>query len=178
MPDHSETEDINDDLLVSSKRAAPIDQRQLADEATKRRKDLPLLQRIVKYSSTSSGSNTRAKIAWSAPSSKAPSRISMGRPQGHLRGHRPAEEPVPASLGCAPGRQQIAGLVHPRQRVRRAEAAHRTKDTPQLFPADSDSVIQVSKDQIRTKSPRILIWQAGSNLALMRQEASNLASAF
>jgi hypothetical protein len=38
-------------LLSSEKQTAPIDQRQLADEATKHRKELPLLQRIVQHSS-------------------------------------------------------------------------------------------------------------------------------
>jgi ribonuclease G len=49
MPDNTEPEDINDESPETGEQASPIDQRQLADEATKRRKELPLLQRIVKH---------------------------------------------------------------------------------------------------------------------------------
>ena len=50
MPDNNEPEDINDELPEEGgEQTSPIDQRQLADEAAKRRKELPLLQRIVKH---------------------------------------------------------------------------------------------------------------------------------
>ena len=49
MPDNTEPEDINDESPETGEQTSPIDQRQLADEATKRRKELPLLQRIVKH---------------------------------------------------------------------------------------------------------------------------------
>ena len=49
MPDNNEPEDINDELPEGGEQTSLIDQRQLADEAAKRRKELPLLQRIVKH---------------------------------------------------------------------------------------------------------------------------------
>ncbi|MFZ9605212.1 MAG: ribonuclease E/G, partial [Opitutales bacterium] len=49
MPEHNEPEDINDELPEGGEQTSPIDQRKLADEAAKRRKELPLLQRIVKH---------------------------------------------------------------------------------------------------------------------------------
>jgi hypothetical protein len=126
MPDHSETEDINDDLLVSSKRAAPIDQRQLADEATKRRKELPLLQRIVKHSSTSSRSITRAKIAWSAPSSKAPSRILRGRPQGWASASRRTRSCITGTCSRPPTnrRSRSSATMSPPSRSSASDQGH------------------------------------------------------
>ena len=50
MPANTEPEDINDELPEEGgEQTSPIDQRRLADEAAKRRKELPLLQRIVKH---------------------------------------------------------------------------------------------------------------------------------
>jgi len=49
MPDNTEPEDIHDESPETGEQTSPIDQRQLADEASKRRKELPLLQRIVKH---------------------------------------------------------------------------------------------------------------------------------
>jgi hypothetical protein len=54
--------------LLSSEQTAPIDQRQLADETTKRRKELPLLQRIVQHSSKDRASSSTTSRGWrSAP---------------------------------------------------------------------------------------------------------------
>ena len=49
MPEHNEPEDIHEELPEGGEPTSPIDQRKLADEAAKRRKELPLLQRIVKH---------------------------------------------------------------------------------------------------------------------------------
>ena len=50
MPANTEPEDINDELPEEGgEQTSTIDQRKLADEAAKRRKELPLLQRIVKH---------------------------------------------------------------------------------------------------------------------------------
>ena len=49
MPDNTEPEDIHDESPETGEQTSLIDQRQLADEASKRRKELPLLQRIVKH---------------------------------------------------------------------------------------------------------------------------------
>jgi len=49
MPDITEPEDHHEELPEGGEQTSPIDQRKLADEATKRRKELPLLQRIVKH---------------------------------------------------------------------------------------------------------------------------------
>lgn len=38
MPENTEPEDINDELPEGGEQTSPIDQRQLADEAAKRRK--------------------------------------------------------------------------------------------------------------------------------------------
>jgi ribonuclease G len=50
MPDHTEPEDIHDEIPEGGDAPnALIDQRKLAEEAARRRKELPLLQRIVKH---------------------------------------------------------------------------------------------------------------------------------
>jgi len=49
MPENTEPEDIHDESPETGEQTSPIDQRQLADEAAKRRKELPLIQRIVKH---------------------------------------------------------------------------------------------------------------------------------
>lgn len=48
MPEHNEPEEIQEESEPTSGQD-PIDQRKIAEEAARRRKDLPLLQRIVKH---------------------------------------------------------------------------------------------------------------------------------
>ncbi|MFM7208525.1 MAG: ribonuclease E/G, partial [Verrucomicrobiota bacterium] len=48
MPEHNEPEEIHEESEPTSGQE-PIDQRKIAEEAARRRKDLPLLQRIVKH---------------------------------------------------------------------------------------------------------------------------------
>ena len=50
MPDHTEPEDIHEEIPEGGDAPnALIDQRKLAEESARRRKELPLLQRIVKH---------------------------------------------------------------------------------------------------------------------------------
>ena len=49
MPENTEPDNINDELPEGGETTPLIDQRKLAEDATQRRKELPLLQRIVKH---------------------------------------------------------------------------------------------------------------------------------
>jgi len=185
MPDNNEPEDINDELPEGGKQTAPIDQRELADEAAKRRKELPLLQRIVKHFSKdravyrelvinaetlekrvallTNGVLDKFEIEHKGEN-RMVGAIFKGRVQNLEGGLKAAfvdiGQPKNAFLHYwdmlpAANDSQVEFIrdnesAEQKQRMARYQA----KDIPQLFPAGSDIVIQVVKDQIGTKGPR------------------------
>ena len=185
MPDNNEPEDINDELPEGGEQTTPIDQRQLADEAAKRRKELPLLQRIVKHFSKdravyrelvinaetlekrvallTNGVLDKFEIEHKGEN-RMVGAIFKGRVQNLEGGLKAAfvdiGQPKNAFLHYwdmlpAANDSQVEFIrdnesAEQKQRMARYQA----KDIPQLFPAGSDIVIQVVKDQIGTKGPR------------------------
>ena len=185
MPDNNEPEDINDELPAGGEQTAPIDQRELADEAAKRRKELPLLQRIVKHFSKdravyrelvinaetlekrvallTNGVLDKFEIEHKGEN-RMVGAIFKGRVQNLEGGLKAAfvdiGQPKNAFLHYwdmlpAANDSQVEFIrdnesAEQKQRMARYQA----KDIPQLFPAGSDIVIQVVKDQIGTKGPR------------------------
>lgn len=185
MPDNNEPEDINDELSEGGEQTVPIDQRQLADEAAKRRKELPLLQRIVKHFSKdravyrelvinaetlekrvallTNGVLDKFEIEHKGEN-RMVGAIFKGRVQNLEGGLKAAfvdiGQPKNAFLHYwdmlpAANDSQVEFIrdnesAEQKQRMARYQA----KDIPQLFPAGSDIVIQVVKDQIGTKGPR------------------------
>ena len=186
MPDNNEPEDINDELPEEGgEQTSPIDQRQLADEAAKRRKELPLLQRIVKHFSKdravyrelvinaetlekrvallTNGVLDKFEIEHKGEN-RMVGAIFKGRVQNLEGGLKAAfvdiGQPKNAFLHYwdmlpAANDSQVEFIrdnesAEQKQRMARYQA----KDIPQLFPAGSDIVIQVVKDQIGTKGPR------------------------
>jgi len=185
MPDNNEPEDINDELPEGGEQTSPIDQRQLADEAAKRRKELPLLQRIVKHFSKdravyrelvinaetlekrvallTNGVLDKFEIEHKGEN-RMVGAIFKGRVQNLEGGLKAAfvdiGQPKNAFLHYwdmlpAANDSQVEFIrdnesAEQKQRMARYQA----KDIPQLFPAGSDIVIQVVKDQIGTKGPR------------------------
>ena len=185
MPDNNEPEDINDELPVGGEQTVPIDQRQLADEAAKRRKELPLLQRIVKHFSKdravyrelvinaetlekrvallTNGVLDKFEIEHKGEN-RMVGAVFKGRVQNLEGGLKAAfvdiGQPKNAFLHYwdmlpAANDSQVEFIrdnesAEQKQRMARYQA----KDIPQLFPAGSDIVIQVVKDQIGTKGPR------------------------
>ena len=185
MPDNNEPEDINDELPEGGEQTVPIDQRQLADEAAKRRKELPLLQRIVKHFSKDSAvyrelvinaETLEKRVALLTNGvldkfeiehkgeNRMVGAIFKGRVQNLEGGLKAAfvdiGQPKNAFLHYwdmlpAANDSQVEFIrdnesAEQKQRMARYQA----KDIPQLFPAGSDIVIQVVKDQIGTKGPR------------------------
>ena len=185
MPENTEPEDINDELPEGGEQTSPIDQRQLADEAAKRRKELPLLQRIVKHFSKdravyrelvinaetlekrvallTNGVLDKFEIEHKGEN-RMVGAIFKGRVQNLEGGLKAAfvdiGQPKNAFLHYwdmlpAANDSQVEFIrdnesAEQKQRMARYQA----KDIPQLFPAGSDIVIQVVKDQIGTKGPR------------------------
>ena len=186
MPENTEPEDINDELPEEGgEQTSPIDQRQLADEAAKRRKELPLLQRIVKHFSKdravyrelvinaetlekrvallTNGVLDKFEIEHKGEN-RMVGAIFKGRVQNLEGGLKAAfvdiGQPKNAFLHYwdmlpAANDSQVEFIrdnesAEQKQRMARYQA----KDIPQLFPAGSDIVIQVVKDQIGTKGPR------------------------
>jgi ribonuclease G len=185
MPDNNEPDDINDELPAGGEQTAPIDQRELADEAAKRRKELPLLQRIVKHFSKdravyrelvinaetlekrvallTNGVLDKFEIEHKGEN-RMVGAIFKGRVQNLEGGLKAAfvdiGQPKNAFLHYwdmlpAANDSQVEFIrdnesAEQKQRMARYQA----KDIPQLFPAGSDIVIQVVKDQIGTKGPR------------------------
>ena len=185
MPENTEPEDINDELPEGGEQTTPIDQRQLADEAAKRRKELPLLQRIVKHFSKdravyrelvinaetlekrvallTNGVLDKFEIEHKGEN-RMVGAIFKGRVQNLEGGLKAAfvdiGQPKNAFLHYwdmlpAANDSQVEFIrdnesAEQKQRMARYQA----KDIPQLFPAGSDIVIQVVKDQIGTKGPR------------------------
>ena len=185
MPDHNEPEDINDEPPVSGEQTSPIDQRQLADEAAKRRKELPLLQRIVKHFSKdravyrelvinaetlekrvallTNGVLDKFEIEHKGEN-RMVGAVFKGRVQNLEGGLKAAfvdiGQPKNAFLHYwdmlpAANDSQVEFIRdNESAEQKQRNARYQAKDIPQLFPAGSDIVIQVVKDQIGTKGPR------------------------
>lgn len=185
MPDNNEPEDINDELPEGGEQTSPIDQRQLADEAAKRRKELPLLQRIVKHFSKdravyrelvinaetlekrvallTNGVLDKFEIEHKGEN-RMVGAIFKGRVQNLESGLKAAfvdiGQPKNAFLHYwdmlpAANDSQVEFIRdNESAEQKQRKARYQAKDIPQLFPAGSDIVIQVVKDQIGTKGPR------------------------
>ncbi|MEK0437602.1 MAG: hypothetical protein RL444_1831 [Verrucomicrobiota bacterium] len=185
MPEHNEPEDINDELPEGGEQTSPIDQRKLADEAAKRRKELPLLQRIVKHFSKDRA--TYRELVINAETlekrvalltngvldkfeiehkgeNRMVGAIFKGRVQNLEGGLKAAfvdiGQPKNAFLHYwdmlpAANDSQVEFIRdNESAEQKQRKARYQAKDIPQLFPAGSDIVIQVVKDQIGTKGPR------------------------
>ena len=201
MPENTEPEDINDELPEEGgEQTSPIDQRQLADEAAKRRKELPLLQRIVKHFSKdravyrelvinaetlekrvallTNGVLDKFEIEHKGEN-RMVGAIFKGRVQNLEGGLKAAfvdiGQPKNAFLHYwdmlpAANDSQVEFIRdNESAEQKQRKARYQAKDIPQLFPAGSDIVIQVVKDQIGTKGPRSTtnIALPGSYLVLM-----------
>ncbi len=185
MPENTEPEDINDELPEGGEQTSPIDQRQLADEAAKRRKELPLLQRIVKHFSKdravyrelvinaetlekrvallTNGVLDKFEIEHKGEN-RMVGAIFKGRVQNLESGLKAAfvdiGQPKNAFLHYwdmlpAANDSQVEFIRdNESAEQKQRKARYQAKDIPQLFPAGSDIVIQVVKDQIGTKGPR------------------------
>ena len=185
MPENTEPEDINDELPEGGEQTSPIDQRKLADEATKRRKELPLLQRIVKHFSKdravyrelvinaetlekrvallTNGVLDKFEIEHKGEN-RMVGAIFKGRVQNLEGGLKAAfvdiGQPKNAFLHYwdmlpAANDSQVEFIRdNESAEQKQRKARYQAKDIPQLFPAGSDIVIQVVKDQIGTKGPR------------------------
>ena len=185
MPENTEPEDINDELPEGGEQTSPIDQRKLADEAAKRRKELPLLQRIVKHFSKDRA--TYRELVINAETlekrvalltngvldkfeiehkgeNRMVGAIFKGRVQNLEGGLKAAfvdiGQPKNAFLHYwdmlpAANDSQVEFIRdNESAEQKQRKARYQAKDIPQLFPAGSDIVIQVVKDQIGTKGPR------------------------
>ena len=185
MPENTEPEDINDELPEGGEQTSPIDQRKLADEAAKRRKELPLLQRIVKHFSKdravyrelvinaetlekrvallTNGVLDKFEIEHKGEN-RMVGAIFKGRVQNLEGGLKAAfvdiGQPKNAFLHYwdmlpAANDSQVEFIRdNESAEQKQRKARYQAKDIPQLFPAGSDIVIQVVKDQIGTKGPR------------------------
>ena len=185
MTDNTEPEDINEELPEGGEQTSPIDQRQLADEATKRRKELPLLQRIVKHFSKdravyrelvinaetlekrvallTNGVLDKFEIEHKGEN-RMVGAVFKGRVQNLESGLKAAfvdiGQPKNAFLHYwdmlpAANDSQVEFIRdNESAEQKQRKARYQAKDIPQLFPAGSDIVIQVVKDQIGTKGPR------------------------
>ncbi len=185
MPEHNEPEDINEELPEGGEPTSPIDQRKLADEAAKRRKELPLLQRIVKHFSKdravyrelvinaetlekrvallTNGVLDKFEIEHKGEN-RMVGAIFKGRVQNLEGGLKAAfvdiGQPKNAFLHYwdmlpAANDSQVEFIRdNESAEQKQRKARYQAKDIPQLFPAGSDIVIQVVKDQIGTKGPR------------------------
>ena len=185
MPDNTEPEDIHDEPPEGGEQTSPIDQRKLADEAAKRRKELPLLQRIVKHFSKdravyrelvinaetlekrvallTNGVLDKFEIEHKGEN-RMVGAIFKGRVQNLEGGLKAAfvdiGQPKNAFLHYwdmlpAANDSQVEFIRdNESAEQKQRKARYQAKDIPQLFPAGSDIVIQVVKDQIGTKGPR------------------------
>jgi ribonuclease G len=186
MPDHNEPEDIHEEIPEGGDaQNALIDQRKLAEEAGRRRKELPLLQRIVKHFSKDRA--TYRELVINAETlekrvalltngvldkfeiehkgeNRMVGAIFKGRVQNLESGLKAAfvdiGQPKNAFLHYwdmlpAANDSQVEFIRdNESAEQKQRKARYQAKDIPQLFPAGSDIVIQVVKDQIGTKGPR------------------------
>ena len=186
MSENTEPEDhLEDSPEEGTPPTTGVDQQKLAEEAARRRKELPLLQRIVKH--FSKDRNTYRELVINAETlekrvalltngvldkfeiehkgeNRMVGAIFKGRVQNLEGGLKAAfvdiGQPKNAFLHYwdmlpAANDSQVEFIrdnesAEQKQRMARYQA----KDIPQLFPAGSDIVIQVVKDQIGTKGPR------------------------
>jgi ribonuclease G len=185
MPDNTEPEDHHEELPEGGEQTSPIDQRKLAEEATKRRKELPLLQRIVKHFSKdravyrelvinaetlekrvallTNGVLDKFEIEHKGEN-RMVGAVFKGRVQNLEGGLKAAfvdiGQPKNAFLHYwdmlpAANDSQVEFIRdNESAEQKQRKARYQAKDIPQLFPAGSDIVIQVVKDQIGTKGPR------------------------
>ncbi|MEY4086260.1 MAG: hypothetical protein RLZZ405_448 [Verrucomicrobiota bacterium] len=186
MPDHTEPEDIHEDIPEGGDAPNPlIDQRKLAEEAARRRKELPLLQRIVKHFSKDravyrelviNAETLEKRVALLTNGvldkfeiehrgeNRMVGAIFKGRVQNLESGLKAAfvdiGQPKNAFLHYwdmlpAANDSQVEFIRdNESAEQKQRKARYQAKDIPQLFPAGSDIVIQVVKDQIGTKGPR------------------------
>ena len=186
MPDHTEPEDIHEDIPEGGDAPnALIDQRKLAEEAARRRKELPLLQRIVKHFSKDravyrelviNAETLEKRVALLTNGvldkfeiehrgeNRMVGAIFKGRVQNLESGLKAAfvdiGQPKNAFLHYwdmlpAANDSQVEFIRdNESAEQKQRKARYQAKDIPQLFPAGSDIVIQVVKDQIGTKGPR------------------------
>ncbi|MFM8905441.1 MAG: Rne/Rng family ribonuclease [Verrucomicrobiota bacterium] len=184
MPEHNEPEEIHEDSEPTSGQE-PIDQRKIAEEAARRRKDLPLLQRIVKHFSKDranyrelviNGETLEKRVALLTNGvldkfeiehkgeNRMVGAVFKGRVQNLEAGLKAAfvdiGQPKNAFLHYwdmlpAANDSQVEFIRdNESAEQKQRKARYQAKDIPQLFPAGSDIVIQVVKDQIGTKGPR------------------------
>ncbi|TSA36376.1 MAG: Rne/Rng family ribonuclease [Opitutales bacterium] len=197
---NTEPEDIQDELPEGGEQTSPIDQQKLAEDADRRRKELPLLQRIVKHFSKdraiyrelvinaetlekrvallTNGVLDKFEIEHKGETRMVGS-IFKGRVQNLEAGLKAAfvdiGHPKNAFLHYwdmlpAANDSQVEFIRdNESAEQKQRKARYQAKDIPQLFPAGSDIVIQVVKDQIGTKGPRSTtnIALAGRYLVLM-----------
>jgi ribonuclease G len=186
MSDTNEPEDHLDDLPEEAQASSSgVDQKKLAEDAARRRKELPLLQRIAKHFSKdraiyrelvinaetlekrvallTNGVLDKFEIEHKGENRMVGS-IFKGRVQNLEGGLKAAfvdiGQPKNAFLHYwdmlpAANDSQVEFIRdNESAEQKQRKARYQAKDIPQLFPAGSDIVIQVVKDQIGTKGPR------------------------
>ena len=186
MSENTEPEDHTEDSPEEGTTpTGGVDQQKLAEEAARRRKELPLLQRIVKH--FSKDRNTYRELVINAETlekrvalltngvldkfeiehkgeNRMVGAIFKGRVQNLEGGLKAAfvdiGQPKNAFLHYwdmlpAANDSQVEFIRdNESAEQKQRKARYQAKDIPQLFPAGSDIVIQVVKDQIGTKGPR------------------------
>ena len=186
MSAHTDPEDhLEDSPEEGSPPTSGVDPQKLAEEAARRRKELPLLQRIVKH--FSKDRNTYRELVINAETlekrvalltngvldkfeiehkgeNRMVGAIFKGRVQNLEAGLKAAfvdiGQPKNAFLHYwdmlpAANDSQVEFIRdNESAEQKQRKARYQAKDIPQLFPAGSDIVIQVVKDQIGTKGPR------------------------
>lgn len=186
MSENTEPEDhLEDSPEEGTSPTTGVDQQKLAEEAARRRKELPLLQRIVKH--FSKDRNTYRELVINAETlekrvalltngvldkfeiehkgeNRMVGAIFKGRVQNLEAGLKAAfvdiGQPKNAFLHYwdmlpAANDSQVEFIRdNESAEQKQRKARYQAKDIPQLFPAGSDIVIQVVKDQIGTKGPR------------------------
>ncbi len=186
MSDTNEPEDHLDDLPEEAQASSSgVDQKKLAEDAARRRKELPILQRIAKHFSKdraiyrelvinaetlekrvallTNGVLDKFEIEHKGENRMVGS-IFKGRVQNLEGGLKAAfvdiGQPKNAflhywdMLPAANDSQVEFTRDNESAEQKQRKARYQAKDIPQLFPAGSDIVIQVVKDQIGTKGPR------------------------
>lgn len=186
MSDTNEPEDHLDDLPEEAQASSSgVDQKKLAEDAARRRKELPLLQRIAKHFSKdraiyrelvinaetlekrvallTNGVLDKFEIEHKGENRMVGS-IFKGRVQNLEAGLKAAFVDIGQAKNAflhywdmlpAANDSQVEFIRdNESAEQKQRKARYQAKDIPQLFPAGSDIVIQVVKDQIGTKGPR------------------------
>ena len=186
MSDINESEEPLDDLPEeNTDSSAGVNQKKLAEEAARRRKELPLLQRVVKHFSKDrdqyrelviNSETLEKRVALltngvlekfeieHAGESRMVGSIFKGRVQNLEAGLKAAFVDIGQSKNAflhywdmlpAANDSQVEFIRdNESAEQKQRKARYQAKDIPQLFPAGSDIVIQVVKDQIGSKGPR------------------------